>query len=167
MGYLPSRTQLGRSCCTSGAADVSVDDFTAFLSMSIGKKLASQNFLQKVSTLWRPALSVFPEHRVPAAFLISTLSSFQGVLKFSDFIPVEPDGEGLLSCHPEGEMSELIWLEIVRCFSFVLSVTRKIKRQKETPGICFWRVNKVVLLYFIEEISHKISLFSISRKISF
>ena len=72
-----------------------------------------------------------------AAFLIPTLTSFQGVGKFSDFIPVEPGGEGHLSCHPEGEMSELIWLEIVRCFSFVLSVTRKIKRQKETPGICF------------------------------
>ena len=28
-----------------------------------------------------------------ASFLIPTLTSFQGVGKFSDFIPVEPDGE--------------------------------------------------------------------------
>ena len=54
-----------------------------------------------------------------ASFLIPTLTSFQGVGKFSDFIPVEPDGEWHLCCHTEGEMSECIWLETVRCFSFL------------------------------------------------
>ena len=57
----------------------------------------------------------------------------------SDFIQVEPDAECHFSCNLIGEMSELKWMEIVRCFSFVLKLMRKVKslKYKDTRDTIF------------------------------
>ena len=77
-------------------ADVTVNDFGAFLDMRRCRNLGSYNLLsiQLSDGLF---FQFFPEHRVPH-FLISTLNSFQGVLKVSgcsglDLILAEADGK--------------------------------------------------------------------------
>ena len=59
---------------------------------------------------------------------------------------MEPGGEGHLSFHPEGEMSELIRTETVRCFVVVLKITRKIKTNILQVSAV---VGLIKLLYYI------------------
>ena len=73
-------------CCWSRGTDLLVKGFHAFLSMGTCKNPGSQNFffLMKILkiSVGRPVLPVFPQTQ-SASFLISTLNSFQGVLKIS------------------------------------------------------------------------------------
>ena len=57
-------------------------DFSAFLGMRRYKNWAHQISSWKYLTIWRPVLPVFPRAQ-SAPFLLSTLNSFQGVLKIS------------------------------------------------------------------------------------
>lgn len=55
-------------------------DFSAFLDMRSCKNWAPKIFSWKSLTLWRPVLPVFPRAQ-SASFLVSSLSSFQGMWK--------------------------------------------------------------------------------------
>ena len=69
-------------CCQSGRADVSDNKFSAFLVMKRGEKLGSEQFLLKMSDYLKACSATFSRAQ-NASFLISTLNSFQGVLKIS------------------------------------------------------------------------------------
>ena len=56
---------LAEGCCYLQGTDRLVNDFSAFLSVGKCQTLSLWHFLLKYLAVWGPALSVFPEHRVP------------------------------------------------------------------------------------------------------
>ena len=73
---------LAEGGCESRGADVSMKDFSAFLDTGRCRNCAHKILSWKYPTIWRPVLPVFPRAQ-RASFLLSTLSSFQGVLTVS------------------------------------------------------------------------------------
>ena len=67
---------------SSRGADVSMKDFSAFLDTGRCRNCAHKILSWKYPTIWRPVLPVFPRAQ-RASFLLSTLTSFQGVLTVS------------------------------------------------------------------------------------
>lgn len=133
--------------------------FQSFLPMR-SCKIEFINFLRKVSNYQKASCVTFPRAQ-SASFLISTLNSHQGVLEGRDgsgqrLHSAEPDAERCFHSHPEGETSELMWRETVTCVSLFLSSqerSRGLNTQK--AGLTSHRANKIILLYFIEETTHK------------
>ena len=96
-GYMPSsQAQIfTEGCCLSREADVTIYDFSAFLDTRRNRNWGHKILSWKYLTIWRPVLPVFLRAQ-RASFLLSTLSSFQGVLKVtscSSLILAEVDGK--------------------------------------------------------------------------
>ena len=102
----------------------------------------------------------FPEHRVPLSWSppwTSIRACWRpGNTMGNDFIPVEQDAKWQFSCHLKGEKSEFMWLEIDALPLFLNSQEKSRISNTKIPGVSSYRVNKVILLYLIEEITHKI-----------
>ena len=84
-------------CCSSWETDVSINDFSAFLSMKSYKKSDSQNFLLKISNYPKAYLPLFPENRVSHSWSPPCtpfrMCSRSKTTVIDDTSPVEPSGE--------------------------------------------------------------------------
>ena len=123
-------------------------------------KIGFINFLWKLFNYQKACCVSFPRAQ-SASFLISTLNSYHGVLEVRDcrgqrLHSAEPDVERSFHCHSEGETSELMWQETVGCFFLFLSSQEKSRSlNTQKVGLTSHRVNKIILLYFIKETTHK------------
>ena len=131
-------------------------DFSAFLDMGRNKSQAHKISSWKYLTVWRPALPVFLRAQ-SASFLLSTLNSFQRVLKVSSScstwfnplrdrwqVPMHSWELGLMSRRDRAQGSltrqeDEEWLGVCRKWEGVLRKEEGSPNRNEVQGSSIWR----------------------------